>query len=520
VYNRSLKTNIALQLAVVLFMAMILTAFVMIILMQKALVGSEMKRGYAFLSGISADQEIRFQSKHADTSTAVEHDFDLMRNDVGFSCILMMDEIGNPVFTRGKNVKIQGELQEIARQTLMSGKKTTRFMDSTWWGVWRQGQDMIISAPIIHEGKVVGASSVAVSLTGMYDVLKRTQYVLLIYILINTIVFASIGFYSISKTTVKPLHRLVKRAEAYQDDNEMFFLSENEDSEFNKLSRALNRMLQHIAEDKEKLQDAVVSLEKANFDLKKAQKDIIRAEKLASVGRLSAGIAHEIGNPIGIITGYLELLKREDVSNEDKLDFIVRTETEIRRIDSIIRQLLDLSRPSMDDVKEVPVHAVIEDAAGASRFHPSMSNIDLDLRLSAAKDRVKADPNQLRQVFLNLMINAADAILSAKSGAKGKISIISQVEKNLDRDSKNNKDMLRIDYIDNGSGISSENLVNIFDPFFTTKGPGKGTGLGLSVCFMIVEAMGGNIKATSKEGQGATFTVYLPLSADERLDNV
>jgi signal transduction histidine kinase len=297
-------------------------------------------------------------------------------------------------------------------------------------------------------------------------------------------------------------------------------LSENEESEFNKLSKALNRMLQHIADDKEKLRGVVASLEAANFDLKKAQKDMIRAEKLASVGRLSAGIAHEIGNPIGIITGYLELLKRKDIPNEDRIDFILRTETEIQRIDAIIRQLLDLSRPSKEDVKDVPVHAVIEDAIGASRFHPLMSDIDLDLRLSAENDRVKGDPNQLRQVFLNLMINAADAILSANIDSKGKISIVSQVQKNGPNDAPKEKDMLKIDYIDNGSGISTENLANIFDPFFTTKGPGKGTGLGLSVCFMIVEAMGGNIKATSREGDGATFTVFLPLSSDERLDNV
>jgi two-component system NtrC family sensor kinase len=349
--------------------------------------------------------------------------------------------------------------------------------------------------------------------------LKQMLYVLLIYIFINTIVFTFIGFYRISKTTAKPLQRLVKRAEAYQDDNEVFFLSENEDSEFNKLSKALNRMLQHIAEDKEKLQDAVISLEKANSDLKHAQKEIIRAEKLASVGRLSAGIAHEIGNPIGIITGYLELIKRNDVSNDDRLDCILRTETEINRIDAIIRQLLDLSRPSVEDMKIVSVHAIIEDAVGASRFHPTMADIDVDLRLSAKDDQVKGDPNQLRQVFLNLMINAADAILSAKNHSNGEISIVSRVQKATDNGTAKAKHMLRIDYIDNGSGISAENLNNIFDPFFTTKGPGKGTGLGLSVCFMIVEAMGGNIKATSQDGEGATFTVSLPLSFEQGLNN-
>ena len=519
-YNRSLKTNIAVQLSVLLFMAMMLTAFVMVILMQKALVSSEMSKGYAFLSGISANEKIPFPSKNAITSSNFLNDSGLMLDDIGFSCVLLMDENQDLIYSKGKNRKMIGELEAITRLTIQSGKKTTRFMGSTWWGAWRQGQDMIISTPIIREGKVIGGGSVAVSLTGTYDILKQTEYVLLIYIFINTIVFTFIGFYRISKTTVKPLQRLLKRAEAYQDDNEMFFLSENEESEFNKLSKALNRMLQHIAEDKEKLQDAVVSLEKANFELKRAQKDIIRAEKLASAGRLSAGIAHEIGNPIGIITGYLELLKREDISNDDKLDFILRTEAEIKRIDSIIRQLLDLSRPSVDDVKAVAVHAIIEDAVGASRFHPLMSEIELDLRLSAEQDCVKGDPGQLRQVFLNLMINAADAIVSSKNVSKGKISIVSRVQKTVNRDSKKDMDMLIIDYIDNGSGISTGNLINIFDPFFTTKGPGKGTGLGLSVCFMIVEAMGGNIKATSKEGEGATFTVCLPLSAGEGLDNV
>jgi signal transduction histidine kinase len=296
-------------------------------------------------------------------------------------------------------------------------------------------------------------------------------------------------------------------------------LSENQDSEFNKLSKALNRMLRHISEDKEKLRNAVVSLEKANFDLKQAQKDIIRAEKLASVGRLSAGIAHEIGNPIGIIIGYLEMLKTDDISKEDQKEFLLRTETEIKRIDTTIRQLLDLSRSSNEDVKAVSVHEIIEDTIGVSRFHPRMSDIDLDLKLSAKNDRVIADPNQLRQVFLNLIINAADAILSAENFSNGRILITTGSRNNDQNDSTQGGGILRIDYIDNGPGIPKADLENIFDPFFTTKGPGKGTGLGLSVCFMIVERMGGKIKATSREGEGTTITVNLPLCPDEDLNN-
>lgn len=518
-YTRSLKTNIAVQLMVLFLLAMILTEFVMIILMQKALLRSEISRGYAFLSAIEVNNKILSRSKNVILPSNVQNDFAEMLTDNGFSCLLVMDENRNIVYSGGKGGKLRGELEKTTRLAIQSRKKTTRYFGSTWGGLWRQGQDMIVSAPFIREGRVVGGGSIMLPLKGIYEVLGHTQYVLLIYIFVNTIVFTLIGFFLISRVIVKPLQRLVKRAEEYQDDDEVFFLSENQDSEFNKLSKALNRMLRHISEDKEKLRNAVVSLEKANFDLKQAQKDIIRAEKLASVGRLSAGIAHEIGNPIGIIIGYLEMLKTDDISKEDQKEFLLRTETEIKRIDTTIRQLLDLSRSSNEDVKAVSVHEIIEDTIGVSRFHPRMSDIDLDLKLSAKNDRVIADPNQLRQVFLNLIINAADAILSAENFSNGRILITTGSRNNDQNDSTQGGGILRIDYIDNGPGIPKADLENIFDPFFTTKGPGKGTGLGLSVCFMIVERMGGKIKATSREGEGTTITVNLPLCPDEDLNN-
>jgi two-component system NtrC family sensor kinase len=123
-----------------------------------------------------------------------------------------------------------------------------------------------------------------------------------------------------------------------------------------------------------------------------------------------------------------------------------------------------------------------------------------------------ADPNQLRQVFLNLFINAADAISSVEDHFKGKILVTSEVVPIVQAESADPVNMLKISYIDNGSGISKENLGNIFDPFYTTKEPGKGTGLGLSVCFMIIQGIGGKIQASSEEGKGSTINIYLPLA--------
>ncbi|MDL1981586.1 MAG: HAMP domain-containing histidine kinase [Deltaproteobacteria bacterium] len=126
-------------------------------------------------------------------------------------------------------------------------------------------------------------------------------------------------------------------------------------------------------------------------------------------------------------------------------------------------------------------------------------------------DTLMADPDQLRQVFLNLIINAADAINSINNKSDGKIIIKSESISSRDENAGVNPTKLNIELIDNGPGILEKNLNNIFDPFFTTKEPGNGTGLGLSVCFMIIDKLGGNIKATSKQGKGTTITITLPL---------
>lgn len=269
------------------------------------------------------------------------------------------------------------------------------------------------------------------------------------------------------------------------------FAVRKEDNELNRLSKSLNIMLKRISADKKKLRSTVLSLEDANLELKKAQKEIIRAEKLASVGRLSAGIAHEIGNPIGIVSGYLELLKQDDITESEKKEYIQRTEEEIERINTIIRQLLEVSRPSNSGRTAVAVHELIHDMADVLRVQPLVSNIEISLNLAAEKDTVWADSNQLRQVFLNLIINAADAINSNGHDSGGKLTISTKLKKHTDSVARPASTYLDISFADDGPGIPQDSLANIFDPFYTTKDPGKGTGLGLSVSFMIVESLGG-----------------------------
>lgn len=252
-----------------------------------------------------------------------------------------------------------------------------------------------------------------------------------------------------------------------------------------------------------------MSLERANTELQNAQKEILRAEKMASVGRLAAGIAHEIGNPIGIVLGYLDMLKQNDLDEDDKIDFLDRTENEIQRINTVIRQLLDLARPKNVESQSVSVHYIIQDVVEIMRMQPIMRDIVIKLALQAEDDSIWGNDDQLRQVFLNLLLNAADAIHSTENQLDGRIVVSTWI---VPFSGNSRRKSLRVEFSDNGSGIDPQQLQNVFDPFYTTKEPGKGTGLGLSVSYMIIEMLGGTITAVSEADQGAAFTIELPLA--------
>jgi signal transduction histidine kinase len=306
---------------------------------------------------------------------------------------------------------------------------------------------------------------------------------------------------------------LAKRAEDYKEDDDVLFSVRKEDNELQRLSTALNGLLRRLSAEKAKLRATVTSLEAANAELKKAQIEVIRAEKLASVGRLSAGIAHEIGNPISIVTGYLDLLKQADLPGQERKEYLDRAEKEIERISAIIRQLLEISRPSHGGSRRISVHEIIGSMERVLNVQPFMSHVRLTTELGASADDVRADSNQLRQVFLNLIINAADAISARGPGAQGEVVVATDNSTPTGRSPESSPGWVQIHIRDNGSGIAEENLANIFDPFFTTKEPGKGTGLGLSVSFMIIESFGGSMRAESKVGHGTCMTVSLPAAA-------
>ncbi len=231
------------------------------------------------------------------------------------------------------------------------------------------------------------------------------------------------------------------------------------------------------------------------------QKQMAQADKLASIGELSSGIAHEINNPLGIILGYTQLLLRGEDKHSDRFNDLKTIEKHVRSCKAIVEDLLNFARTSSPQKENLDIHAVIEDVIGFVRHHSNLENIRIDTYFGPALPPVLIDEKKIKQVLINLLMNAIHAVAPA-----GTITLTTRLNESASR--------VAVEVADTGHGIEEQNLSRIFDPFFTTKPTGEGTGLGLSVSYGIIKGHGGHIAVKSKHGHGAAFTLSLPIVPD------
>jgi signal transduction histidine kinase len=506
---KSLRTSIVLNLVVLLLLSMLLIDVVILMVMQKMFIDARLDKGRIVIAALTSNLRMVSTNGDRDWRMANPEQLGRLLETADGLCMVAVALNGRKIYRGGVGCISETILTSMAYLAAREDRDVVRSPDF-FRGIFAgQPGNLAMAAPLRLENGVAGGAGILMPVGDIYGQVRRSQHILLVYTLINTFLLTLLGVYRLGNLIVKPIQRLVRRAEAYRESDDAVFLLDKEDNEFSMLSKSLNRMLIHLARDKDKLQASVHSLERANQDLEKAQRELIRAEKLASVGRLSAGIAHEIGNPIGIIKGYLTLMNDPSISDEEKADFVARTESEVERIHSIIQQLLDFARPSGEEQTLVSVHGVLEDLEEVCRFQPALGCIRIALQLGAAEDHVVANARQLRQVFLNLVLNAADAVREVSGD--GELDIHTEIcPANSDADDRQGSLVIR--FSDDGGGIPEERLTHIFDPFYTTKAPGKGTGLGLSVSFTIIEGLGGSLKAERNEKGGTSMVITLPLA--------
>ena len=250
-------------------------------------------------------------------------------------------------------------------------------------------------------------------------------------------------------------------------------------------------------------------LEQTDNEMNELNAQLIQQDKLAALGKMAAGIAHEINNPLAVIgekAGWMEdLLAEEEFQNSDNFDefadAIAKIEDHVDRARKITHRMLGFARrmePRLDDVE---VNQVLDQTIDILANHASINDIEIHKSFADRLPVIASDQSQLQQVFMNLINNAIDAI-----GKDGSIDVHTQLDKGW----------IRVIIADDGPGIPETVQKKIFDPFYTTKPNGKGTGLGLSISYTIIEKLGGRIVVESTLGKGTTFTVSLPLVLPEK----
>jgi len=230
---------------------------------------------------------------------------------------------------------------------------------------------------------------------------------------------------------------------------------------------------------------------------KRMEEQLTQADKLASIGELSSGVAHEINNPLGVILGYTQLLLRGEKDSSARYADLKTIEKHVRSCKTIVEDLLSFSRKSETEKKRLDIHHIIDDVLTFVQHHSNIEHIAIEKEYDPEVQPILVDEKKIKQVLINLVVNAIHAV-----GKKGRIQIATGLSKPAGD--------LMIKVKDDGHGIVKKHLKNIFDPFFTTKPTGEGTGLGLSVSYGIIKNHGGHIFVESKPGAGAVFTITLP----------
>jgi len=239
-------------------------------------------------------------------------------------------------------------------------------------------------------------------------------------------------------------------------------------------------------------------------DRAELERRLVQADKLSSIGLLAAGVAHEVNTPLAVISTYAQMLGKQVAEDEQKSRILDKIAKQTFRASEIVNSLLNFSRTSASELTEVQINKVIQETLSLLEHQMRKASIEVKVRLEPGLSPVKGSSGKLQQVFLNLFMNARDAMgeagIAAPGGTRGVLEVVTrQGEKGVE-----------VDVIDTGHGIAPEHLSRIYDPFFTTKSAKKGTGLGLSVTYGIIQEHGGVIEALSKPGEGTCFHLEFP----------
>jgi two-component system, NtrC family, sensor kinase len=400
------------------------------------------------------------------------------------------------------------------------------------------GKGLVVSryAPVRSGVRITGAVRLSLSLVGEYERLRRSRHIFLAYFILDFLLLFGFGSYLLSRIVLVPIKRLLTATEQITEGDYGHAVHVPGSAEIAELAESFTLMQEALKNKREEAERHVASLERANNELQEAREETIRSEKMASVGLLAAGMAHEIGTPLAAIIGYAGILRDELRDDPAIEDYLRRIEEGAGRIDRIVRGLLDYARPTKAAGENIDIGMLVRDTVELFADQGAFGKIATSLRIDDGLPPIHADRHQLQQVLINLFLNARDAMpdrgeiiitacrgefVAAQEDAHHTGQTVMTGRRREDFSGAFSATLavggstvpcIRLEVRDTGEGIGPEHLARVFDPFFTTKEPGRGTGLGLAICARIIDTFRGRITVASRPGEGTAFTLWLPVT--------
>lgn len=382
------------------------------------------------------------------------------------------------------------------RPVLESGKGTEGYRRSPGHIVYYRMEPIFDS-----RNRVVGAFVLGRQSGSLFDVVAVRRDRILITTVALVVVLIILILVIVRRSVSRPIQDLIARARDIGQGRWTQRLEASGSDEIGALAREFNRM-------SERLQETYSRLVREQQDKLRLERELRHSEKLASVGQLAAGLAHEIGTPLSIIGGRAEYLLRRPRSEEEARDTLLTIHSQIDRISGIVRRLLTFSRRHEPALQPVELPTLLAQVRALFEDRLRERSVQVVTELPATLPPLQADPNLLQQVFINLYLNSLEAVAPG-----GTIRIRAAADTAPASPDSAPAGVIRVLFEDDGRGIPPEHLERIFDPFYTTKDVGEGTGLGLSVAYGIVKDHGGEIRAESEPGRSTCFILEFPLPA-------
>ena len=431
--------------------------------------GKLINRNYKIVDKVkdTVYQAVKYKGKDIGTATIFQGDLRISTN--------VMREDG----TRAIGTRVSEEVYE---QVLTKGLPwiDRAFVVNNWYiAAYEPIRDM--------KDEIVGILYVGILEEKFTDMRNKTTAIFLGIAFVGMITALIVSSF-LARGILQPIRQLIFASHQWADGNLDYRVEATQKDEIAKLAETFNLMAFSLKERDERLKEYT-------------QQQIMKSERLATLGQLAAGVAHEINNPLGAILMYSHLSLEELDTEDPRRKNLEKVAAEATRCKNIVRGLLDFARQSEPNVEEADANEILRRTLSVLQNQSQFQNIMINTTLSTSLPKVMMDSGQIQQVFTNIILNAAEAI-----DEQGEVTIATRIDES--------GQFVEIEFKDTGCGISRKNLDKIFDPFFTTKEVGHGTGLGLAVSYGIIARHRGTIEVKSSPGEGTTFIVKLPLKTE------